>query len=48
MEQQLNLIASGKASFGEVLEYFLDMFSKKFSYFTKQVRNLHVSIAFLY
>lgn len=37
VEQQLNLIASGKASHGQVLEYFLNMFAKKFAYFTKQV-----------
>lgn len=37
VEQQLNLIASGKAAHGDVLEYFLKMFAKKFAYFTKQV-----------
>ncbi|KAI9485417.1 MAG: DNA topoisomerase [Benjaminiella poitrasii] len=35
MEQQLNLIASGKAGHDDVLRYFLSMFAKKFSYFTK-------------
>lgn len=37
VEQQLNLIASGKAAHGDVLQYFLKMFAKKFAYFTKQV-----------
>ncbi|CAO0801488.1 unnamed protein product [Mucor circinelloides] len=37
VEQQLNLIASGKAAHGDVLEYFLKMFAKKFAYFTKQI-----------
>lgn len=37
VEQQLNLIASGKAAHGDVLLYFLNMFAKKFAYFTKQV-----------
>jgi DNA topoisomerase-3 len=39
VEQQLNLIASGKAAHGEVLQYFLKMFAKKFAYFTKQVND---------
>ncbi|GAA5817347.1 hypothetical protein MFLAVUS_010891 [Mucor flavus] len=38
VEQQLNLIALGKASHGQVLEYFLKMFAKKFAYFTKQIQ----------
>lgn len=37
VEQQLNLIASGKAAHADVLQYFLKMFARKFSYFTKQV-----------
>ena len=37
VEQQLNLIASGKAAHHDVLQYFLNMFAKKFNYFTKQV-----------
>lgn len=37
MEQQLNLIASGKASHKEVLTHFLKMFEKKFEYFIKSV-----------
>jgi DNA topoisomerase IA len=37
MEQQLNLIASGKASHKEVLVHFLKMFEKKFEYFIKSV-----------
>lgn len=37
MEQQLNLIAMGKAPQRDVLEYFLDMFERKFAYFVKNV-----------
>lgn len=37
VEQQLNLIASGKASHKDVLDYFLKMFERKFEYFTKSV-----------
>ncbi|KAI8330027.1 DNA topoisomerase [Blakeslea trispora] len=40
MEQQLSLIASGKAAYEEVLRYFLEMFEKKFLYFTKQIANM--------
>ncbi|KAI8047962.1 DNA topoisomerase [Gilbertella persicaria] len=40
MEQQLSLIASGKASYNQVLEYFLKMFEKKFVYFTNQIANM--------
>ncbi|OBZ90149.1 DNA topoisomerase 3-beta-1 [Choanephora cucurbitarum] len=40
MEQQLSLIASGKAAYDEVLNYFLKMFEKKFLYFTKQIANM--------
>lgn len=39
VEQQLNLIASGKAAHDDVLQYFLRMFAKKFAYFTKQVND---------
>lgn len=46
VEQQLNLIALGKAAHGDVLKYFLDMFARKFAYFTKQVRTycMHIPI----
>ncbi|KAI9278245.1 DNA topoisomerase [Phascolomyces articulosus] len=40
MEQQLNLIASGKAPQKEVLQYFLDMFESKFAYFVKHVESM--------
>jgi DNA topoisomerase-3 len=41
VEQQLNLIASGKAAHADVLDYFLKMFARKFAYFTKQVIGLN-------
>ncbi|CDH48391.1 dna topoisomerase 3-beta-1 [Lichtheimia corymbifera JMRC:FSU:9682] len=37
MEQQLSLIAMGKAPQRDVLEYFLDMFERKFAYFVKNI-----------
>lgn len=37
IEQQLSLIALGKAGHTEVLQYFLDMFERKFGYFVKRV-----------
>ncbi|CEG78805.1 Putative DNA topoisomerase [Rhizopus microsporus] len=40
MEQQLNLIASGKASHKEVLVHFLKMFEKKFEYFIKSINSM--------
>lgn len=40
IEQQLNLIALGKASHSEVLEYFLKMFERKFAYFTKSIDSM--------
>lgn len=43
VEQQLNLIALGKAAHGDVLKYFLDMFARKFAYFTKQVNTFFIS-----
>ncbi|CAO3611622.1 unnamed protein product [Cunninghamella echinulata] len=40
MEQQLNLIASGKAGHKEVLSYFLRLFEQKFSYFVKHISSM--------
>ncbi|KAG1312970.1 hypothetical protein G6F64_002610 [Rhizopus arrhizus] len=40
VEQQLNLIASGKASHKDVLDYFLKMFERKFEYFTKSIDSM--------
>lgn len=37
IEKQLNLIADNKAPHGEVLEYFLQIFRRKFEYFVKKV-----------
>ncbi|KAI8341296.1 DNA topoisomerase [Chlamydoabsidia padenii] len=37
MEQQLSLIASGKAGHKEVLEYFLRLFEQKFAYFVNHI-----------
>lgn len=37
IEQQLSLIALGQAPHVEVLQYFLDMFERKFGYFVKRV-----------
>jgi DNA topoisomerase-3 len=41
IEQQLNLIALGKAPHVQVLQYFLEMFERKFGYFVKRVSNIH-------
>ncbi|KAI8089922.1 DNA topoisomerase [Halteromyces radiatus] len=40
MEQQLSLIASGKAGHKEVLDYFLRLFELKFAYFVKHISSM--------
>ncbi|KAI8060150.1 DNA topoisomerase [Gongronella butleri] len=40
MEQQLSLIATGKASFTDVLQYFLELFAKKFAYFVNHINSM--------
>ncbi|KAI8141544.1 DNA topoisomerase [Fennellomyces sp. T-0311] len=40
IEQQLNLIALGKAPQKDVLQYFLDMFERKFAYFIESMDEL--------
>ncbi|KAH8552837.1 DNA topoisomerase [Umbelopsis sp. PMI_123] len=40
IEQQLSLIALGKAPHVEVLKYFLDMFERKFGYFVKRIEGM--------
>ncbi|CAO3621543.1 unnamed protein product [Cunninghamella blakesleeana] len=40
MEQQLSLIALGKAGHQEVLSYFLHLFERKFTYFVKHVASM--------
>lgn len=47
MEQQLNLIAMGKAPQRDVLQYFLDMFERKFAYFVKNVSCIGVILEWL-
>ncbi|KAI9314572.1 DNA topoisomerase [Dichotomocladium elegans] len=40
MEQQLSLIASGKAPQKDVLQHFLNTFEAKFAYFTKHIEQM--------
>ncbi|KAJ2957588.1 hypothetical protein NQZ79_g6685 [Umbelopsis isabellina] len=40
IEQQLNLIALGKAPHVQVLQYFLEMFQRKFGYFVKRIEGM--------
>ncbi|ORX62280.1 prokaryotic type I DNA topoisomerase [Hesseltinella vesiculosa] len=40
MEQQLNLIATGKAGHEEVLEHFLHLFEQKFAFFVKHIDSM--------
>ncbi|KAG0178163.1 DNA topoisomerase 3-beta-1 [Apophysomyces sp. BC1021] len=40
MEQQLSLIASGKAPDKDVLQHFLSIFEKKFSYFVSRIERM--------
>jgi DNA topoisomerase-3 len=48
MEQQLNLIATGKATHNDVLAYYLKMFEQKFAFFTKHVKKKKKNSYFLY
>ena len=40
MEEQLNLIAHGKADFRAVLEHTLDTFTAKFKYFVEHIQSM--------
>ena len=40
MEEQLNLIASGKADFSSVLAHTVEIFTRKFGYFVDQIRGM--------
>ncbi|KAI8379543.1 DNA topoisomerase [Radiomyces spectabilis] len=40
MEQQLNLIANGKAPQNDVLNHFLNIFERKFAYFVKKIESM--------
>ncbi|XP_033112816.1 DNA topoisomerase 3-beta-1-like [Anneissia japonica] len=40
VEQQLNLIAAGKADFNLVLDHTLGIFQRKFSYFVEQIKDM--------
>jgi DNA topoisomerase-3 len=46
MEQQLNLIATGKATHNDVLAYYLKMFEQKFAFFTKHVKKKKKKLLF--
>ena len=40
VEEQLNLIALGKADFNSVLHHTLEIFQLKFHYFVKNIQNM--------
>ncbi|RUS25677.1 hypothetical protein BC938DRAFT_471801 [Jimgerdemannia flammicorona] len=40
VEQQLGYIASGKASHAEVLQFYLDVFKRKFEYFVRKIEEM--------